>query len=94
MVNPKTGFASSRIEALNEGIKAYNTLMAERSQSMEKVLSVKKMFFSVNDLRVNEFPSQLVNFFKEAARVWRQRAVMPPVRTGKNLVARAYDLII
>lgn len=179
----KQGSASSRTEALNEGIKAYNTLMVELLQSEERTLSVKKMFFDKNfeELRalaydpietaqlsfdsllcvtlavafkkkayrdtetllkrltmlhktgetvahtsmamitderlasltnaaalhklaqtysllsimlsVNESPPQLVSFFKEAARVWRQRAVKPPVHTGKELVTRAYDLM-
>jgi tetratricopeptide (TPR) repeat protein len=179
----KQGFASSRIEALNEGIKAYDNIMAELSQLTEMALSVKEMFFDKNfeELRalandpiksaqlnfdsllcvilakafkresyqdieellkkltllyrdrttidpasmalitderlasptnvtalhklaqicsllsmmlsVNESSPELVNFFKEAGRVWRQRAVKPPVHTGKMLVTRAYDLM-
>ena len=44
-------------------------------------------------LSVNESPSQLVSFFKEAAKVWRQRAIKPPVQTAEELRIRAYDLM-
>lgn len=182
----KQGFAFSRTEALNEGIKAYDTLVIELSQSEEKTLSVKKMFLdknfegvrplahdpieytqlscdsllcvilavalkresyqdtetteellkrlvlmhrggeiigsasmavitderlgspsNVNELHklaqvcsllsimlsVNESPSQLVSFFSEAAKVWRQRAVKAPVQTAEEFRIRAYDLM-
>lgn len=183
----RQGYAYTRIEALNEGIKAYEALTSEILRSNEETLAVKSMFFNrdfeglrmlANDpvksnklsfeallcvvlalainrktynefdkiknllkrltllyggcatidqkslsiiiderlaslanaeklhklaqvcsllaillLDVNKSPSQLVEFFKEAEKVWRERAVKPPVNTGKELVTRAYDLM-
>lgn len=182
----RQGYAYSRLDALNEGIKAYEALTSEALQSKEETLLVKNMFFNrdfeglrvlaydpvksnklsfdallcvilalainrktyqatekIEDLlkrltllhrgcatidhkslaiiiderlasltnaaelhnlaqvcgllaillNANESPSQLVTFFNEAARAWRERAVKIPVNTGKELVTRAYDLM-
>jgi len=44
-------------------------------------------------LNVNEGPSQLVSFFSEAAKVWRQRAVKAPAQTAEEFRIRAYHLL-
>lgn len=180
----KQGSAYSRRDALNEGIRAYDTLLADLSRSVDKNLSVQNMFINkdfeglraladdpiesaelscdsllcvifavafkkesyqvteellkrfvrmnnmageiiratsmalITDerlgsssnatelhklaqicnllaviLSINDSPSHLIRFFDEASRIWRQRAIKPPVHTGEELVMRAHDFM-
>jgi len=83
--------AHGKIDAETKAI-----IIDERLASSTNVTALHKLAQTcslLSMLIVDKASPELVSIFKESALVWRQRAVKPPVRTGKMLATRAYDLM-